>query len=183
VNLLPSAATVLNAAGSGCDPRLFDPLRASLPPQTVFEGQAFVPTTKRLAGKTSSTTLSSRTKALKTFLETRPGAAAVPVAAPKAVMPLALMFKIMGKMFAVLSLRGDEYVVLKCDPHLAETLRSQYEGIGHRTHLDPRHWIAVKLDADVPKKEIERLAALSYALVAASLTRKQQAELVALRGN
>ena len=100
--------------------------------------------------------------------------------APTGVAPLSLMFKIMGKMFAVLSLRGDEYVVLKCDPHLAGMLRAQYEGVGHRTHLDPRHWIAVALDADVPAKEIERLAIQSYALVSASLTRKQQAELAAL---
>jgi len=78
-------------------------------------------------------------------------------------------------------LRGDEYLVLKCDPHLAEMLRAQYEGVGHRTHLDRRHWIAVDLDADVPGKEIERLAAQSYALVAASLTRRQQAELAVAR--
>jgi predicted DNA-binding protein (MmcQ/YjbR family) len=143
-----------------------------------------MPTTKHPARKKprAGTKLSARTNALKAFLETRPGAAAVPVTAPRGTAPLGLMFKIMGKMFAVLSLRDDEYVVLKCDPHLAEMLRAQYQGVGHRTHLDPRHWIAVKLDADVPKKEIERLAAQSYALVSASLTRKQQAELAALRG-
>jgi len=142
-----------------------------------------MPTTKRTARKNSrsSSERSAHTKALKAFLETLPGAAAIPVAAPKGVAPLAVMFKIMGKMFAVLSLRGDEFVVLKCDPHLAEMLRAQFEGVGHRTHLDPRHWIAVKLDADVPRKEIERLAAQSYGLVSASLTRKQQAELAAAR--
>jgi predicted DNA-binding protein (MmcQ/YjbR family) len=142
-----------------------------------------MPITRRSAPKSrDGSKPSSRTKALKAFLEKRPNAAVVPVTAPKGVSPLALMFKVMGKMFAVLSLRGDEYVVLKCDPHLAEVLRAQYEGVGHRSHLDPRHWIAVNLDADVPKKEIERLAAQSYALVSASLTRKQQAELAALRG-
>ena len=143
-----------------------------------------MPTTKHPTGKNSraGTELSARTQALKAFLETRPGAVAAPVAAPGSVSPIGLMFKIMGKMFAVLSLRGDEYVVLKCDSALAEMLRAQYEGVGHRTHLDPRHWIAVELDADVPRKEIERLAVQSYALVSASLTRKQQAELAALRG-
>jgi len=143
-----------------------------------------MPTTKRPASNKSraGVALSARTHALKVFLEARPGTAAVPVTAPKGATPLALMFKIMGKMFAVLSLRGEEYVVLKCNPHLAEMLRAQYQGVGRRTHLDPRHWIAVELDADVPRKEIERLAAQSYELVSASLTRKQQAELAALRG-
>jgi len=141
-----------------------------------------MPATKRSIRKTprAAAGLSVRTKALKTFLAKHPGAMAAAVAAPKGGAPLGLMFKIMGKMFAVLSLRGDEYVVLKCDPHLAGMLRAQYEGVGHRTHLDPRHWIAVALDADVPAKEIERLAIQSYALVSASLTRKQQAELAAL---
>lgn len=125
---------------------------------------------------------SSRRESLKAFLEKRPNSTVVPVSAPKGASPLALMFKVMGKMFAVLSLHGDEYVVLKCDPHVAEMLRAQYGGVGHRTHLDPRHWIAVNLDADVPKKVIERLAAQSYALVSEGLTRKQQAELATLTG-
>jgi len=116
---------------------------------------------------------------MKAFLEKLPAAEAVPAPAPRGAAPLGLMFKIMGKMFAVLSLRGDEYVVLKCDPHLADMLRAKYEGIGRRTHLDPRHWIAVSLDADVPKKEVERLAQQSYALVVSGLTKKQQAELAA----
>ena len=30
----------------------------------------------------------------------------------------------MGKMFAILAVRGSENVILKCDPHLAEMLRS-----------------------------------------------------------
>jgi predicted DNA-binding protein (MmcQ/YjbR family) len=40
----------------------------------------------------------------------------------------------------------------------------------------------VSLDADVPADEIERLAAHSYELVCADLTRKQKAELAALSG-
>ena len=140
-----------------------------------------MPGAARATKPESPATLPARTKALKAVLEKFPGAVAEPAPAPRGGAPLGLMFKVMSKMFAVLSLRGDEYVVIKCDPHLAGILRTEYEGIGHRTHLDPRHWIAVRLDADVPKKEIERLAAQSYALVCAGLTRKQQAELAALR--
>jgi predicted DNA-binding protein (MmcQ/YjbR family) len=142
-----------------------------------------MPTTKTAAKKylRTGSELSARTTALKKFLESLPGAVAVPVVAPNGVSPLSMTFKIMGKMFAVLALRSDEFVVLKCEPHRIEMFRAQYGGIGHRTHLDPRHWIAVSLDADVPKKEIERLVAQSYDLVVASLTRKQQAELAALR--
>jgi predicted DNA-binding protein (MmcQ/YjbR family) len=86
----------------------------------------------------------------------------------------------MGRMFAILSIRGSEYVILKCDPSLAPILREQYAGVGHRSHLDRRHWICVTLDADVPAREIESLVDDSYELVRAVLTRKQQAGLAAL---
>jgi predicted DNA-binding protein (MmcQ/YjbR family) len=83
-------------------------------------------------------------------------------------------------MFAVLETRRVQVVILKCDPHLADILRQQYAGVGHRSHLDRRFWISVSLDADVPVPEIEHLAAHSYELVCAKLTRKQKAELQAI---
>ena len=125
-------------------------------------------------------TLPPKTAALKAFLEAKPGAMTVPVSMPRGAAPVALMFKVMGKVFAILALRRAEYVVLKCDPHLAEIMREQYAGVGHRTHADRRYWISVDLDADVPAEEIERLAAHSYDLVSAGLSRKQKAELEAL---
>jgi predicted DNA-binding protein (MmcQ/YjbR family) len=48
-------------------------------------------------------------------------------------------------------------------------------------HLDKRFWISVDLDADVPAKEIRRLVDHSYDVVCAGLTRKQSADLAALR--
>jgi predicted DNA-binding protein (MmcQ/YjbR family) len=122
-----------------------------------------------------------RTVALKNHLDALPGVLARPLAGPRASAPIALLYKVMGKMFAVLSLRGEEYVILKCDPGLAEILRGQYAGIGHRSHLDRRYWISVALDADLPAKEVKRLAAHSYGLVCDKLTRKQKAELAAAR--
>jgi len=99
------------------------------------------------------------------------------MAASRGTVPLVLIYKVMGKMFAILSIRGAQNVTLKCDPHLAEALRAQYTGVGHRSHLDRRFWISVDLSADVPAEEIERLAAHSYEQVCAGLTRKQRADL------
>ena len=125
-------------------------------------------------------TLGRRTAALKSALDAMPGALAQPMSASRSAVPSALLYKIMGKMFAILSVRGEEFVILKCDPHLAEMLRAKYEGVGHRSHLDRRFWISINLDADVPAKEIKRLAGQSYDLVASKLTRKQKAALSAL---
>ena len=88
-----------------------------------------------------------------------------------------MMYKIMGKMFAIVGLGKIEHVILKCDPHLVEVLRETYAGVGHRSHLDPRFWISVELDADVPADEVARLADNSYDLVCAGLSRKQRAEI------
>ena len=124
-------------------------------------------------------TLPPATAALKAVLEAMPGATADPVTASRGATPVAVMYKIMGRMFAILSARAAPFVILKCDPVLAEVLREQYAGVGHRSHLDRRFWISIDLDADVPADQIEQLAAASYDLVRAGLTRKQRAALEA----
>ncbi len=115
--------------------------------------------------------------ALKALLDARPGAHVDHYCPPRSDVPLAAMYKIMGKMFAILSLRGEAYVILKCDPFEADLLRETYESVGHRSHLDKRFWISIDLDGDVPPDEIERLVGQSHDLVRASLTRKQRAAL------
>jgi predicted DNA-binding protein (MmcQ/YjbR family) len=124
--------------------------------------------------------LGERTAALKAWLEGKPGAHATSPPGPGGRAPTALFYKVAGKMFAILAIRKEAFVILKCDPRLAEMLRDQHQGVGHRSHLDRRYWISVRLDADVPPAEVERLAAHSYDLVCASLTRQQKAELANL---
>jgi predicted DNA-binding protein (MmcQ/YjbR family) len=106
-----------------------------------------------------------------------PGATSGAAPAPSGRAPLAMIYKVMGKMFAIVGLGKVEHVILKCDPHLVEMLKATYAGVGHRSHLDARHWISVELEADVPDEEIGRLVDQSYDLVCATLTRKQRAEL------
>lgn len=117
------------------------------------------------------------TAAIKSFLEKRPGATVKAMAASRGSTPLVLIYKVMEKMFAILSVRNEEFVILKCDPMLAQALREEYKGVGHRSHLDRRFWISVDLDADVPAQEVKRLINHSYGLVCAGLTKKQQEKL------
>lgn len=120
------------------------------------------------------------TVALKAVLDAMLGAVAEPMTAARGSTPLVLIYKIMGKMFAILSVRAEPFVILKCDPFRADILRETYSGIGHRSHLDRRFWISVDLDADVPADEIHALIAHSWDQVAATLTRKQKADLALL---
>src|SRR3954453_5943709 len=100
--------------------------------------------------------LGERTLALKAWLDARPGAVGEPMKASTGKLPLVLLYKVMGKMFAILAVRRTENVIVKCDPHLVEILKEQYAGVGHRSHLDRRFWISIDLDADVPREEVER---------------------------
>ena len=124
--------------------------------------------------------LGQSTLSLKAVLDAQPGATAEPMTSGRGSEPLVVIYKVKGKMFAILAARGTPNVILKCDPHLAEVLRGHYQGIGHRSHLDRRFWISVDLESDVPKSEVERLVQHSYEQVCAGLTKKQKAELEAL---
>jgi len=110
-------------------------------------------------------------------LSEKPSATAAPASAPLGRAPPAMIYKVAGKMFAIVSLGQSEYVILKCAPPLVEVLKETYAGIGHRSHLDPRSWISVTLGADVPDDEIARLIDQSYDLVCATLSRKQRSEI------
>jgi predicted DNA-binding protein (MmcQ/YjbR family) len=115
-----------------------------------------------------------RTEALMARLGGRPGVTAEPVLAPRGRAPVAMMYKLAGKIFAIVGLGKAEEVIVKCDPLLVEVLKETYAGVGHRSHLDRRFWICVALDADVPPEEIDRLVDQSHDLIRASLTRKQR---------
>ncbi len=52
--------------------------------------------------------LPPKTKALKKLLDAMPGATAHPYLPPRATEPLILMYKVMGKVFAILSVRREE---------------------------------------------------------------------------
>lgn len=115
--------------------------------------------------------------ALQAVLDALPGAVGEPYTPPRSAEPLSLLFKVGGKLFAVMTLRGALYVVIKAPPFMCDMLREQYQGVGKRTHLDPRNWISIDLDADVPDDEIASLARGSYELVCESLTKAQRAAL------
>lgn len=93
-----------------------------------------------------------------------------------------LVFKVMGKMFA---LAGLEYnpaqANLKCDPERSIELREEYDGlIRPGYHMSKVHWNTVELEQNIPQKLILELIDNSYDLVVKSLTKKLQAELASL---
>lgn len=83
-----------------------------------------------------------------------------------------LVFKVGGKMFAVLFLEKPDLVVTKCDPERAIDLRERYEGINAAWHFNKKHWNQMDITGKVPQAVIEELITHSYDLVVAKLPRK-----------
>ncbi len=94
-----------------------------------------------------------------------------------------LVFKVMGKMFALSGLESNPAQAnLKCDPERAIELREEYDGlILPGFHMSKIHWNTVALEKNIPHELILDLINHSYDLVVKSLTKKLQAELAALQ--
>ena len=91
-----------------------------------------------------------------------------------------LVFKVMGKMFALCGLDHVPLRInLKCDPERAIALCEVHDGIIEGWHMSKKHWNTVYLDK-ISKDLTKELIDHSYDLVVSKLTKKVKAELEAL---
>jgi predicted DNA-binding protein (MmcQ/YjbR family) len=91
--------------------------------------------------------------------------------------PDTLVFKLMGKMFALTSLSEPNSCNLKCDPDYALELRAEYDAIKPGYHMNKQHWNTITYNLDASDKLIIELVQHSYDLVVSSLPKKVKAEL------
>lgn len=75
-----------------------------------------------------------------------------------------LVFKVNGKVFAMVNLDGDLAINLKCDPALAIELREQYSSVIPGYHTNKKHWNTVMLDGTIPDKLVFSWIDHSYQL-------------------
>ncbi|MGH9172388.1 MAG: MmcQ/YjbR family DNA-binding protein [Acidimicrobiales bacterium] len=82
----------------------------------------------------------------------------------------AAVFKVVGKMFALVSL-GDPpgSVTLKCDPEECVALCQAYPSVTPGYHMNKRHWVTVELAGSLPAALLPELVRGSYDLVVAAL--------------
>ncbi len=88
----------------------------------------------------------------------------------------ALVFKVMGKMFALTSLE-DKTLSLKCDPEKAIALREQYPSVTPAYHMSKKHWNTIQLNGSIPDNLIREWIVDSYGLVVEGLPGKLRKEL------
>jgi predicted DNA-binding protein (MmcQ/YjbR family) len=91
--------------------------------------------------------------------------------------PDVLVFRVAGKMFALMDVNTFESVNLKCEPERAVDLRERYPGITPGYHMNKQHWNTVRCDDSVPADLLLELADHSYELVRDSLPKKVRAGL------
>jgi predicted DNA-binding protein (MmcQ/YjbR family) len=91
-----------------------------------------------------------------------------------------LVFKVMGKMFALCDVNTFESINVKCNPEKAVELRELFSSVLPGYHMNKKHWNTVLIDASIDDKLIYQWILDSYHLVIASLTKKQREELAKL---
>ncbi len=89
-----------------------------------------------------------------------------------------LVFKVMGKMYALTSIKSPELTVnLKCDPDWAMILREHYSAVKPGYHMHKRHWNTITIDGSVPEDEVWEMVDHSYRLVVKGLKKADRQKL------
>ena len=76
-----------------------------------------------------------------------------------------LVFKVMGKMFALTVLDKEFSINIKCNPDLAIELREKYTAVVPGYHMNKTHWNTVIMDGTVSNKLISEWINHSYQIV------------------
>lgn len=92
--------------------------------------------------------------------------------------PDTLVYKVMGKMFALTGLDSDQFrISLKNNPEKNEELRAEYACITGAYHMNKRHWNTVTIDGTVKDNLLKEWIKESYDIVVSNLPKKIQEEL------
>ncbi|MBM7774870.1 putative DNA-binding protein (MmcQ/YjbR family) [Actinokineospora baliensis] len=96
--------------------------------------------------------------------------------------PGVLVYKVAGKVFAILQGDNPAQVTLKCEPGWALELRAQFDAVIAGYHMNKRHWNTVLLDGRVPEEELRDMVEHSYDLVVAGLPKAVRANITPRKG-
>ncbi|MEM6643852.1 MAG: MmcQ/YjbR family DNA-binding protein [Bacteroidota bacterium] len=92
--------------------------------------------------------------------------------------PDILVFKVMGKIYAIAGITDFEYINLKCDPEYALELREKYDGaIRPGYHMNKKLWNSVDTNGAVPYAQILHLIDHSYEQIVSKLPKRLKEEL------
>ena len=76
-----------------------------------------------------------------------------------------LVYKVGGRMFAMVSLDMPDHFAVKCDPERAIVLRDRYPQVTAGWHLNKRHWNDIRFEGHLSDEALRREVRHSYMLV------------------
>jgi len=88
-----------------------------------------------------------------------------------------LVFKVVGKIFLLISLKEANRFNVKCDPDLAIELRERYSEVQPGFHMNKTHWNTVYFDGSLTEKQLLEMIDHSYRLIVSSLPKNVQQNL------
>ncbi len=94
---------------------------------------------------------------------------------------ITLVYKVLGKMFALTNTEKEFSINLKCDPEKAIELREKYsDSVLPGWHMNKKLWNTVMIDGRVPDSIIYSWIDESYSLVVEKLTKAMKEKLKSL---
>ncbi|MDY6801661.1 MAG: MmcQ/YjbR family DNA-binding protein [Bacteroidota bacterium] len=86
-----------------------------------------------------------------------------------------LVYKVLGKMFALTDTEDEFSVNLKCNPEKAIELREQFPGsVLPGYHMNKKHWNTILMHGNIPENIIFQWIDESYQLVVDKFTKAQK---------
>jgi len=88
-----------------------------------------------------------------------------------------LVFKVMGKMFALTDTEDEFSINLKCNPEKAIDLREKYPAVQPGYHMNKKHWNTIYVDGSVSDEKLKAWIDDSYWLITNSLPKNERIKL------
>lgn len=89
-----------------------------------------------------------------------------------------LVYKVMGKMFALTDTEDDFSINLKCNPEKVIELREHYpDSVLPGYHMNKKHWNTILIDGKISDKKLYQWIDDSYQLVVEKLPKVQKQQL------
>lgn len=83
-----------------------------------------------------------------------------------------LVYKVLGKMFALTDIDSFSSINLKCQPEEAVELRERYPAVQPGYHMNKQHWNTILMDYSIADKLLLQWTKNSYELVVAKMPKK-----------
>lgn len=88
-----------------------------------------------------------------------------------------LVYKVMGRIFAITNIDSFESINLKCDPEKAVELREAYDEVIPGFHMNKKHWNTVIVEGSISNVLLTSWIKESYDRVVEKLPKSLQKEL------